>query len=280
MWNNVFTFKERKMLAAEYEERLRREREGTAGQPSGRPGSSTDAAPAAPAALKPGDAKPQQIFPSVLELCADEDSEFGMFAERYGLQHTRITELDDLTSNEGVTKALKAARNYGTLCIISLPCTGGSNWQKANGNSERGLRRIAEHRKKFSKLLRATHVVADAVMKNGGYLIFELPRNNAYWKESEVKEFLNRYGLIAANFDGCCFGLKAKKWSAGKETVEDDDELGCHSACPRRQDLPRGASAPDRRRQAHTCHRPLSAKAGQDRVARVHHIARGTQHGL
>ena len=152
MWNKVLTAKERKLLAAEYEEKLRREREGAAGQPDGRPGSSADAAPAATAAAgKPAGAR-QQIVPSVLELCANHNSEFGKTAERFGITCTRVTELDNVESNEGVSKALRVAQNFGALCIISLSSIGGSDRQKAN----------------FLTLLRGANVVADAIMNNGG----------------------------------------------------------------------------------------------------------------
>ena len=38
---------------------------------------------------------------------------------------------------------------------------------------------------------------------------FEWPRVCRYWKKPKVAQFIKRYGLALAKFDGCAFGLRS-----------------------------------------------------------------------
>ena len=54
-----------------------------------------------------------------MEPFADEDSELGKMAKQSGLKYTAISELDDVTSNDGVWKAINAASACGVLYVVT-----------------------------------------------------------------------------------------------------------------------------------------------------------------
>ena len=46
------------------------------------------------------------------------------------------------------------------------------------------------------------------MVKNGGFLIIELPTANVFMQLPEVTNFVGRRSLKSAGFDSCCVGLK------------------------------------------------------------------------
>ena len=72
----------------------------------------------------------------IIELCTSTNSRIGQKHQRSeGCLVVRITEDDDLTSSSGVDKALSIIEQYAGLPIliwVSVPCTGGSQWQRLN----------------------------------------------------------------------------------------------------------------------------------------------------
>ena len=68
----------------------------------------------------------------IVELCTSRDSEIGNCASA-GCRVTRVTKSHDITSRRGFRFARAAMRlTLLTLLWVSLPCTGGSNWQAVN----------------------------------------------------------------------------------------------------------------------------------------------------
>ena len=68
----------------------------------------------------------------------------------------RLTIKDDLTTPEGLAKALNAINTPNATVVLfgALPCTGGSQWQRLNlyrGNADT-RRKILNHRKIFRVL--------------------------------------------------------------------------------------------------------------------------------
>ena len=100
------------------------------------------------------------------------------------------------------------------LFVVSLPCTGGSNWQKVNAEkSGMSRRRINKLINKFLSVLFAADVtITNAKREKPGCVevVFELPQNNAYWKEAKVIKFLEKHAIQYQNVvHGCAAGLVA-----------------------------------------------------------------------
>ena len=124
----------------------------------------------------------------------------------------RLTIDDDLTTREGLEKAISAVSVDGlpTLLLGSLPCVGGSPYQYMNwklGPSTR--RKIRNHRAVFRVLWHNFMTVADVCRAHGGKIAIEWPRPCMYWRDRSVKAFLHRMGLKHYNFDGCMFNLRS-----------------------------------------------------------------------
>ena len=72
----------------------------------------------------------------MIELCTGHDSRLGRAASwSKGCYCIRITVDDDLTSWDGVVKAVAVLQQYPAvpaLIWVSIPCTGGSPWQLIN----------------------------------------------------------------------------------------------------------------------------------------------------
>ena len=113
----------------------------------------------------------------VVELCCDDDSEIGNSRFRAGghCELVRITKDDDLLTKRGMRKALQAVKHPGVLVMVSLPCTGGSNWQAINV-AKHGDQCVKRHRRKFRALLRVASEVCAQADAYGGWIAFEPPR--------------------------------------------------------------------------------------------------------
>ena len=72
----------------------------------------------------------------ILELCTGHNSRIGRsHSWSEGCLVVRITVDDDLTSKSGIDKAISIIAQYSGLPIllwVSIPCTGGSPWQRIN----------------------------------------------------------------------------------------------------------------------------------------------------
>ncbi len=145
VWWKQFDKATKKRLTAEYEAKLKAE-------------PSHPAAPAYRVAKR-----------RVIELCADPNSELGSARfQTSECEVVRVTESDDLLSPEGLDKAMSAANCPNPLLMVSLPCTGGSNWQQVHLTTPHGRKRVKEHTKKFLRLLAAADKVAEVVSANAG----------------------------------------------------------------------------------------------------------------
>ena len=133
----------------------------------------------------------------------------------------RITVDDDLTTRKGLKKAMDAVRSFphkGNILVwVSIPCTGGSPWQRINVWRPGVRQRIEDHVALFRLLFAAATTVMKYVIDAGGYVAIEWPRSCAYWLEPEVQQFLWDSGLKSAFLDGCMFGL-VSQFGASKGT--------------------------------------------------------------
>ena len=151
----------------------------------------------------PGGIRRRIIF---VEFCTNPDSRIGTLAPP-GVEVIRLTIDDDLTTPDGLAKAIDAISTPDATVVLfgALPCTGGSQWQRLNwyrGNAEtRG--RILQHRKIFRVLWRNFVIVAERCVALGGGIAFEWPRSCAYWHDHSVRSFIRRNKLTKVHFDGC-----------------------------------------------------------------------------
>ena len=156
----------------------------------------------------------------MIELCTNEDSKLGQVTSAsQGCFVLRITVWHDLTTSRGVKYALDGiqvwCRHRWRLKLeifiivwISIPCTGGSPWNRLNRLRGKETRdRIMAHVTLFEKLFDASKIIAQQVSGVGGVIALEWPTGCDYWKFQAVQEFLLEHKLSSMKFDGCEFGL-------------------------------------------------------------------------
>ena len=115
-----------------------------------------------------------------------------------------------MTTDEGVSKALAVAQRKNVLLWASIPCTGGSPWQRITKRLASARIKIAAHIELFKKLWASFVTVAEVVLSHGGVVAIEWPQQCAYWEREEVKTFLAKHNLVRAIFHGCAYGLVSK----------------------------------------------------------------------
>ena len=125
----------------------------------------------------------------------------------------RITEDDDLTSENGVNKAIEVIHQYRRLPIllwVSIPCTGGSPWQRLNRSSGKcDPQKLDKHIQLYHSLMRSVCIVAAAGRPHGIRVAVEWPRQCEYWKSDAYQGFASTLSLDSVFLDGCMFGLVA-----------------------------------------------------------------------
>ena len=98
----------------------------------------------------------QAVERVIAEYCTGKNSRIGRQAPA-DCTVIRLTEEDDLTTTKGLEKALEAVSQKNVLLWVSLPCTGGSLWQRINakrpdaaaGHRNRQRKHMALFRKLF-----------------------------------------------------------------------------------------------------------------------------------
>ena len=113
----------------------------------------------------------------------------------------------------GVSKALAVAQRRNVLLWASIPCTGGSPWQRITKRLASARLKIAAHIELFKKLWVSFVTVAEMVLSHGGVVAIEWPQQCAYWEREEVKTFLVKHNLVRSIFHGCAYGLVSKATS-------------------------------------------------------------------
>ena len=153
----------------------------------------------------------------LLEFCCSEDSILGnMKYVQIGCHIVRLTEKHDLTTDEGMRVAINAVENTPDGMYLhlwgSLPCTGGSTWQRINRTKgPETVEKIEEHVKKVRELLPNFCRVAEAVLRKRGDVSFEWPSSCTLWNEPQVVEMLERFSMNRVEMHGCSAGLVSKK---------------------------------------------------------------------
>ena len=152
---------------------------------------------------------------SLIELCCSADSRLGATRpESADCARYRFTEREDLTSAPGLREALLAvhesqARCKGHLLIwVSIPCTGGCQWNRVNARFPTAQLKKDAHIALFQTIWTAcARIMEYAVASGGATLAIEWPRQCEYWGLPIVQEFLTKHELTLSYFDGCMYGL-------------------------------------------------------------------------
>ena len=199
----------------------------------GNDGGSAGLPSAAPATMSAPRLKAKRL---IVELCTSDSSRIGARTlHSKDCEVVRVTIKDDLTTERGVRKALDAIREfpgYDILVWVSIPCTGGSPWQRINvAKSERARRLVEQHYALFRVLWKNSMRVVHEVVRKGGYVAIEWPKSCAYWREPEVCEAINSLGLQSVNFDGCMFGLVSQFGSNAGEFIRKPWRVDTNSPC-------------------------------------------------
>ena len=108
IWSKVFTNKERKQAAEEYEEELRFERAGY-GPAGGSGSSSLGGAPAAPSVAK------SDVNPGLLEFYSSRGSVFRELASQNEMAYTQVSEQNGAVSQDDVRRALCAVGKHSVF---------------------------------------------------------------------------------------------------------------------------------------------------------------------
>ena len=163
--------------------------------------------------------RPPRLARRIVEFCCHPNSVIGSRAPEE-CEVVRLTADDDLTTPGGLQKALDAVSVPGmpTLLFGSLPCTGGSPYQRMNWYRGATTRtKIRGHWRLFRCLWRSFRQVANACLANGGHIAIEWPKSCLYWRNRSVRADLTRWGCVPYHFDGCMYGLVSQ--SAGTRGV-------------------------------------------------------------
>ena len=149
----------------------------------------------------------------LVEYCCSEASRLGH--ERYvltGCAVVRLTIKDDMSTKAGLQKALKEVEETpeGTYIHLwgSLPCTGGSPWQRINRKHANARRLIEEHKALNRKLMDNFIVVGRAVLEKGGDVSFEWPSSCSLWDEEQTMSMVEEFSLNKFHIHGCAVDLK------------------------------------------------------------------------
>ena len=128
-----------------------------------------------------------------------------------------------MTSSSSIESLLDFIAAVPDKVVIALwsgiPCTGGSALQNCNKHRPGHAKRMAAHLKLWEQLYGNFIILAQAVVKKGGYLCMEWPFNCRYWLHPKVKQFLAIEGLkwIRMKVRACAHGQLIQKGThAGK----------------------------------------------------------------
>ena len=159
-----------------------------------------DAAPASTHALR-----------SIHEWCCSPISliSSGCASDARGCLCQRTTESEDGTTLSAVKRARCFLSRANSLLWSSMPCTGGSSWQRINVKKPGGYARLRKHIRLFDKLWHRFETIARHTHQKGNFIAIEWPKGCSYWKLPKVRKLIKDLDLKFVYFDGCMLGLKS-----------------------------------------------------------------------
>ena len=146
----------------------------------------------------------------IVEFCCGSNSRIGHRTRHSeGCRVIRVTEELDATSSDGFLLAAKGCTMKKALLYSSIPCTGGSGWTHINKHIPSAFTKIRKHRKLFEKLFQTFIKLCEVARECGTFIAIEWPTGCTYWKNSRVRELIQRYGLRPVKFHGCALNVRA-----------------------------------------------------------------------
>ena len=159
----------------------------------------------------------QRIDTSVInrtfvEFCCGEESRLGRkHLKPDDTDVVRLTIDDNVSTQHGLAKAIAAVKGKDCLLWASIPCIGGSPWQRINRRKPGGMKRLRYHRLEWKRIWTNFEKVAHECHRQGGTVAIEWPTQCDYWRESCVKRLIEDLKLDKVQIDGCAVGLKSKE---------------------------------------------------------------------
>ena len=158
--------------------------------------------------IKPTTKKTGYVKRNIVEFCCGQDSKISQSRyQRDGCTVTRLTLEDDVSTSQGLYRAIEAVRSENCLLWTSVPCTGGSPWQDSNVKKPGGLENIRKHKRLFNKIWTSFRIVANESRKDGGRLAIEWPKGCEYWRTKHVKQYGHDLRLNKVHVKACALGL-------------------------------------------------------------------------
>ena len=145
----------------------------------------------------------------IIEFCCSLRSKIGMRnRSSEGCRVIRITEELDAQSYSGFYLAAKGCTMKRAMLYSSMPCTGGSTWQFINKQYPSARNKSRKHRIIFHRLWKTFEVLCQVARECGAYIAIEWPTGCTYWKASEVRALIKKYGLRPVKFHGCALNMR------------------------------------------------------------------------
>jgi hypothetical protein len=139
-------------------------------------------------ALKPPLHDPKR---TLIEFCCSSSSVLGLYAETHqtNCKIVRITEELDANSPVGLAKAIGACNHSKVLLWVSIPCTGGTVWQRWNRLKPGGEARLQQHWSKFRELWQSFQLVARAAKAKGHFIVGHVPHQRTMATSNVIVSF-------------------------------------------------------------------------------------------
>ena len=155
--------------------------------------------------------KRRGVNPTCFEFCCSADSNLGVVNQSRGINHFRLSaENTDMSDDREVDSLIQLMSQFpGADLFGSIPCGPWSVWQRLNKKQygKKFEKKLAKQRKHSRKILANFIRCAEAIIKGGGHVAFEWPKDSEGWNLPELLQFCKRHDLYVAEPQGCAFGL-------------------------------------------------------------------------
>ena len=127
----------------------------------------------------------------------------------------RITEQDDITSPKTRKRIIDLVndvlRKHGPkvkiLVWVSIPCTGGSPWQRVNKYIPSAAVKIEGHVHEMKRIWSGMVDLVNSLRRLSPWIAIEWPDGCDYWELDKVKQFCVSHVMDSVRFDGCMVGV-------------------------------------------------------------------------
>ena len=154
------------------------------------------------------------VFPTVMELCCEEDSGVTKAMESLGGRGLRCGLFNgcDLSKKSGFNKVMHLLQTEKPdVLLVSLPCGPTSNIQELNKLTEEGRIKNEKKVERSKRLASRAVTLMQQQVRQGGEVIQEWPRHNKAWHFRSIRGFWGSLDFHEAQVDGCAYGLTAPK---------------------------------------------------------------------